>query len=235
MGCESNPGEYHLRAHMAKAYRKSYAVNPDNPIFLRTNDEEKIPGWLRGRSYVDVTTYYTPVAHPYLELPFDSGESQFAYLCVFNAGEWKPIQWGEIRNGGAVFLKMGTDICYLPQSYQSDELETAGDALILETGSMVRPLIPDPLQTQTLTLSSTTKRTVTVATDGVRPAFFTDGEQYELMYWDRDWVSLGKQTATSRPLVFDNAPMGALFWLVTENSKSDARIFTWEDGHQKWW
>ena len=61
------------------------------------------------------------------------------------------------------------------------------------------------------------------------------GENYELFYWDARWVSLGNQKGIDmKPLIFNNVPKNALFWLRTNKGKEE-RIFTYENGKQIWW
>jgi len=233
MGCESEPGDYNLRRRMAKAYRKSYAKNYDNPIYLRTNDDEKIPGWLRGRSYKDVTTNYTPVADASMSLT-DYTDVQFAYLCVFNSGEWTAIHWSEIDNGNVNFVDMGTDICYLPMYLEDDDLVAAYSSIILQNDGSIRTLTLGD-KTETVIVSSTTRRKLDASTDNIEQTFLNQGATYELFYWDKEWVSLGEQTAGDKALKFENAPQGALFWMVEEGSRKEERIFTWDGDRQVWW
>jgi hypothetical protein len=63
----------------------------------------------------------------------------------------------------------------------------------------------------------------------------TPGDLHELLYWDNAWVSLGKQTATDIKITYENAPVGALFWIRNHSHGRDERIFTYENGKQIWW
>ncbi len=235
MGCLQDPGVYHLRSRMAKAYRKSYARNYNNLFYQRENPDEKLPGWLRGRSYTDVTTMYTPVADVLVKLPWANPEMQFAYLCVFNSGEWKPIHGGEVNQGRAVFTDMGVDICYLPMCYQDDKLVPAGECLILDKEGRVEEIKRDQEHKMDLRLVSTTRKAKGISTDSIATAAFETGVKYELFTWDREWVSLGTQTAGDGVLLFQEAPAAGLFWLVAEGSRQDERIFTWDGTRQIWW
>lgn len=69
-------------------------------------------------------------------------------------------------------------------------------------------------------------------TNGIIP-----GKQYELFYWDENngWTSLGKQEAESWSLCYDEVPVGALLWLKCYDGGKEERIFTYENGVQKWW
>lgn len=60
------------------------------------------------------------------------------------------------------------------------------------------------------------------------------GDTYELFYQDgiKGWVSLGKQTATSAWLEYDNVPGDALLWLRNLTRGKEERAFYYEDGRQ---
>jgi hypothetical protein len=66
--------------------------------------------------------------------------------------------------------------------------------------------------------------------------FIHEGEEYELFYWDRQWISLGRKTGTDlQYLEYTNAPGNALFWLHNHTKGKEERIFTYENGEQVWW
>lgn len=61
------------------------------------------------------------------------------------------------------------------------------------------------------------------------------GELYELFYWDREWISLGKQVAQANQLVYHNIPQNALFRIHNHTRGKEHRPFTYENGKQVWW
>ena len=62
------------------------------------------------------------------------------------------------------------------------------------------------------------------------------GHRYELFFWENDgWVSAGEQHAVAPSLSFDHVPSNALYLLRDKTQKTDARIFTYQDGKQVWW
>jgi hypothetical protein len=66
--------------------------------------------------------------------------------------------------------------------------------------------------------------------NGVNP-----GMNYELFYWDNQWISLGQKKATSYSVTFDGIPENALLWLRNLNEGKEERIFTLVDGEQIWY
>lgn len=234
MGAESDPGRYHLANKYAKVYRKMFAEQPGNLIFL-DRKQEKVPAWLAGRSYIDVTADYEDVCDVTVPLADVPDSVDIAYLCVFNSGEWKPIQWARIKDNTATFTGMGRDIAYIPALYLNEETVPAGEPFILETNCNQRSLAPDTAKPVSISLTSTTRRKQEISTDGISKSFLTDGQTYELFYMTDKWVPVGKAVAGGGPLVFDDVPSGALYWLVADGSDKEERIFTIEDDRQVWW
>ena len=122
MGAGANPGEYRLKHRAAKVYRKMFAQQPGNLAFLK-NEDEDVPPWLGGRSYSDVTADYVDVSDVTIACDGAAASGRrFAYLAVFNSGEWRAIHWGQINDGQVTFSDMGTDIVYLPTLYLDEKL-----------------------------------------------------------------------------------------------------------------
>lgn len=61
------------------------------------------------------------------------------------------------------------------------------------------------------------------------------GDEYELFYWDNEWISLGRKTAVCRMLTFDGVPSNALFWLRDLTKGREERPFIYEDERQIWY
>ena len=236
MGAEANPGTYHLANKFAKVYRKTFGRQPGNLVF-RERKQDKIPGWLAGKSYVDVTSEYTNTVDATIALTKDVPDSvDIAYLCVFNSGEWKPIDWARIENNSAHFTNFAPDIACLPALYINEKIEPREYAFTVDADGIRHDFAADTANTFTGSLVSTTKRKQEISTDGIAKSSLTPGQEYELFYWSDGWQSLGRKTADDGPLVYDNMPTGALFWLVADNSDREERIFTIApDGTQTWW
>ncbi len=239
MGGESNPGDYHLNQAKAKVYRKTFAKQEENLAAL-LEEGEKAPKYINRSSIVDVTSEYIPVTD--VEIGLDKkipdGE-KFAYLCVFNTGEWKAIHWSKIDGEGKVnFTDMGRDIAYLPAFYINGNIVPAEKPFILDNNGDVVYAKPDTENLCTLELISTTKRITKNTTDNIEKVFLKEGETYELFFWDDGWVSFGKNETGGKPLEFTNVPSGALYWLINTKPAKDRpeRIFVFTDkGEQVWY
>ncbi len=50
----------------------------------------------------------------------------YAYLYVFNSGDWKAMHWGKIEGDSVTFTDMGQGIAYLPCYYKNGKLSRPG-------------------------------------------------------------------------------------------------------------
>ena len=63
-----------------------------------------------------------------------------------------------------------------------------------------------------------------------------ENEEYELFYYDRKWISLGKRIGDqTHALHYDNVPENSLLWIRNHTKGKEERIFTYEGGEQVWW
>ena len=235
MGAEANPGRYSLANKLAKVYRKTFGKQKENLVF-QERKQKSIPGWLAGKSYEDVTADYIDVCDVCVELDKQVPDSiDVAYLCVFNSGHWKAIQWGRIEDGTVTFLDMGLDIAYMPALYINEEIVPYGSPFILQDDCTMRVLRRSEDEIDQVTLTGTTSRRLAVSTDGVSRFAPRLGTEYELNVWSDGWTTIGKKVAQEPVLVFDSVPSGGLYWLTATDTDKEERIFTIEDGKQIWW
>ena len=61
------------------------------------------------------------------------------------------------------------------------------------------------------------------------------GDEYELLYWDNGWKSMGLQKAKMVYVRYKNVPQNALYYFRNLTKGTEERIFTFEDGKQVWW
>ncbi|MBL7059934.1 MAG: transglutaminase domain-containing protein [Candidatus Marinimicrobia bacterium] len=234
MGCEADPGDYSLGNKMAKAYRKTFSKQEENLAFRLGRDEDA-PRWLTGKNYTDVTPDYIPVSDVTITLEYEIPDNiHYAYLAVFNSGEWRAIHWGEIIEDSVTFTDMGRGIAYIPMFYVKEELIPAGSPFILDDNGNIDRLSENE-EKRNMELVSTTRKTMVLSTEGKQIVHFDNGSEYELFYWNNEWESLGVGTAEDKPLWFANVPVNRLYWLVKKDSDKDERIFSFENDTQIWW
>jgi len=232
-------GRAGLSNRAAKIYRKCYSIQKRNLGCIK-NDDEEVPRWLSRKSYQDVTDQYLDTTDVTVALAEALPDGQrFAYICVFNGGEWKAIHWGWIEDGSVTFPGMGRGIAYLPAYFVDKKIVPAAPPFILGSDGAVRLLDSDSgRSSKEIAIEIAAVAPVTPDADTRRDkpmVVVKPGKTYELFVWKKGWQSLGKKEAGDDPVSFDAAPAGRLFWLVEENSRRLERIFTTEEGKQIWW
>ena len=230
-------GRAGLSNRAAKVYRKTFAIQHSNLAVIKREDE-KVPRWLGGKSYADVTAQYGDVSDVTVSLknPPPRG-TRFVYICVFNDGEWKAIHWGRITGNRVTFTDMGRNIAYLPAYFVDDRLEPAGPPLLLTADGSVRTLGGENADgALSFEITATAPTTPDADTRIDRPRIVVKpGKTYELFHWREGWQSLGKRKAGDEPVSFDDVSSGRLYWLIDDDIRRLERIFTIEDGRQVWW
>jgi hypothetical protein len=205
-------------------------------LALQENKQEEVPRWLGGKSYLDVTADYVDECDVTIEFAQQIPDSvDIAYLCVFNSGEWKAIHWARVEDSHATFNDMGPNLAYLPALYLNEEIVPWGPAFILDSDCSQMPFGVDHDSTITMVLRSTTVRAQVASTDGIAGRRLTDGQEYELQYWEDGWQSVGKQVATNQSVTFENVPGGTLYWLTVVDGDGEERIFAYSDSLPVWW
>ncbi len=67
-------------------------------------------------------------------------------------------------------------------------------------------------------------------------SYLTAGETYVLQRWTPEgWTTIREFQATDEPLRMDGLPSDGLYWMVKKESRRLERIFTIEEGRQRWW
>jgi hypothetical protein len=129
----------------------------DGPFADPEVDRQDIPPLFRNPFMKDVSEAYFQTADVKLSLRKSIPEDiKYAYLCVFGAKQWVPVQWGKIqRDGNVVFKGMGKDIVYLPMLYQNGNLTPAGSAFLLDKHGKQQILEPHK-ETAPITVSTYT-------------------------------------------------------------------------------
>lgn len=211
----------------AKIYRKTFANQPGNLLYDAAKGET-LPPWLNRPDYIDVTSQYLPTSDVTVVLDKRSLGARHAYLCVFNDGEWRPIQWGRASDGSVVFRGMGLDILDLPATFGKKGVQPAGPVFVLGKSGFPQPLAAQPSMPCRVELGATQR--------GAGEPVLEPGQVYELFVWEGGWRSLGRQPASRAKTVrFESVPSGGLYWLVREGSRREERPFTVVDGVQTWW
>jgi len=220
----------------AKVYRKTFSEQLDS-LGAKLQEGEKAPRWLKGKYYKDVTESYVPTSDVIVSLRGDIGNDRFAYLCVFNSGHWKAIQWGKLQKTAVIFKGMGRDVVYLPAFFRDDAIVPAGTPFILEKDGMIR-FVAVAGEDVSVTAEDTSGNQVAFDdwTDESVTLPLKDGEKYELHAWTPDgWNVIAEKVGNGIPMEFENLSSNGLYWLIEVDGDREERPFTIEDGQIVRW
>ncbi len=232
------------QAHAAKVYRKTYALQRDALPYRLPPGREAPNRFLASKSQVDVTAQYAPTSDVTVALdPAAAGTERFAYLCVFNGGEWTAVAWapvvGEAGAPEATFPWMGRGsqgLLYLPAVHDGSRLVPAAPPLLLHRDGSVSRLagrLPGVALSAADVSPPVTSPDTHVTTPTVR---LSAGTAYRLQTWkDGAWVTLREVEAAGGALSFEGLPADGLYWLVARESRRLERPFTIREGLQRFW
>jgi hypothetical protein len=221
-------GSAGLFSRAAKIYRRQFSKNPES-LASQVKGGEDLPPALGSKHIRDVTEQYTPTTDVCVSLIFPPPRpTAVSYICVFNAGEWRPIHWARITDGQAVFTRMGREIVYLPAYYDKNHVVPAAPPFILNANGRMIQLAADPGDLARLSLTSK-RPTSPIKTEAA-------SERTELYLWDRGWQKLGElPDGRQGQEVFAKLPANRLYWATSAANRETARIFTVEAGKQRFW
>ncbi len=236
MGAEANPGDYRLHNKAAKVYRKMYDKQMDNLVF-QPRRQDKMPRWLGGKYYIDVTADYMDVTDVVIDFAEPIADSiDITYICVFNSGKFSPIHWGRVVDGKTTFTDIGKGILYLVATYENEAIVPVTEPFVLtEDGTVEYKIINSEILTS-VTIENVPIRAQAASSETVQRTPLAADVPYELKYWkDNAWQVYGEYTPQSKKIVVTDLPEGGLYWLVAKESSNDERIFTIEDNRQIFW
>ncbi len=218
----------------AKVYRKTFSEQLDS-LGAKLEDGEKAPRWLKRKYYKDVTDSYVHTSD--VSVGVAPTDEKYAYLCVFNSGHWKAIQWSDIENNVASFSGMGRDILYLPALFVDDEIVAAGHPFILHKDGSTRTILNEGVKVSVSTYESTSDRvTYEGRTDESISVPLKVGTQYKLHEWaDGDWKEISTTIGTEEAMELSEVSSGSLYWLVNADGDREERPFTIEDSQIVRW
>lgn len=185
---------------------------------------------LKHDHWTDATADHTNVTNIVYTLP-DSVRSAFAYICVFNYGQWKPVYWGITGKQNQVcFPTMGCHMLYRVAVPKSKKYTLLNDIFMVDSTAQIQRLIPDETNLQDIELQK--------INHGER-AWVEAGKTYALYMLERnaEWRLLQTKTCQRDSLIhFDHVPGNALYRLLDEDAGENRleRIFTYNE-KQNWW
>lgn len=152
-----NNMDYHKywgRFRLPKVFRKTYRYYMEGPLADGVPAKD-IPEAFRSLRKKDVSHEYFDTVNVRIKLRKVPSGTKYAYLCVWNYNNWKPVHWGKITGDMALFSGMGKDIAYLPMYCMDGEMVVAADPVLVQKDGKVRILHPEDTREEMVTTQYT--------------------------------------------------------------------------------
>jgi len=218
---------------IAKMYRRTFKTqeNPTNRILALGEKLEDIPDVFDFENYIDITNERTEVSDINLQSD-DFSNKRVLYICVYNGGEWKPIEWAKVdKNPSKVcFSNMGRKILYHISYTESSETHLLGSPIILDINGNIKLLVDSNKITLRDMRLTHFDRNKTIELNKAYSLYIWKNEAHE-------WRLIGNIIAKGKGLIFHQVPVGLLFKLEPADSiiNQPVRPFTWNNNGQLWW
>ena len=267
LGCEGNPpyppfNNFKSHRWPGKIFRRVFSVNRES-LAVSNTFGEVLPEHLADPYLADVTDQYRKYFKSYtIQLrTTEKIDRRFAYLAVYNSGEWRIVFGSKVTRGLLSFPKMASGVVYLPCLLMPDKsLKLFTDPVLLDSLGNTRNLRADystriNMVVKTICSIGEAENMVykskaprlgfeeameKVSAEGYLQTPDADS-LYALYYWDKKWIlsgtaKRGTAKTQSGKLVFTNVPSGALYRICSKNQAAlDGRIFTYTDRKQEWY
>ena len=147
--------------------KKIHQVTSNYPFLL---------DYLRHDYWIDVTHEHTKTFSFTYKIPFDI-EAPFAYICVYNYGEWQPVFWGRINKKEAVFENMGCNMLYRIAIPTRNGFELISGIYKVDIEGTVQEQINKTSEKGTLSLNKI---------NSGEESWVNSGRKYQLLHWDKN-------------------------------------------------
>jgi hypothetical protein len=224
---EQNPGE-HIKifsqvAHrkLAKVFRKTYEFQSSS-LAAQVKNLNKIPPLFRQLNIMDVTHEYTPVYDLSVPISSASGGTDYVYICVYNKGNWKPVEWATPSGKQATFRNMGDDLLYLVGYFNGMDIVPLSPPFIFDKNQHLIWLNEEGEGTQDIGIDKFTRGIGSIIRD----------KQYQLYCWEKDtWNPIYETFSTNDSTLILKGLSEKLLYRFENNS----RPFTVNNGEVVWW
>jgi len=199
----------HALGRLAKVYRRTFEKDTSS-LYAIKDLKQTTPPFLGHYYYRDISNQ---LFHQDVKLPFYP-KIPYAFLAVFNDGEWHPIDWSIPKTQkGTIFHQMGRGVVYLPVSQKDTKLSQLGSPFILDSQGQKKFLTAD------FSLETTAQISMVSPHQQLQ-----NGKSYTLYVWKGNWLPL-YQLKDRQQGISLSLPANGLFLLSDGDIDFSERIF----------
>lgn len=233
--CTEGKTQMPYKFQIAKMYRKRFSPkeSPYQQIISLGEKPRDIPDYFDMPYYEDITHERTPVSdiniNPIKDFENEKiDNSRIAYLCVYNNGEWKPVEWAKKNKRNSwIFKNMGRQIIYQLATSQDGNMNLIGRPILLDSLGNIMHFenVKNTNASYAINLKNYDR------SDKLYKGNF------ELLFWDSEqkkWKSNKKfksENDSTLILLSENT----LYKIQPDNSNKNPRPFTIKNNEQIWW
>ena len=125
-----------------KVFRRVYSVNEKYLKYQQRYSD--IYDFSSHLFYSDITHLYNHTADIQISIQKDLCSASVVYICVYNGGAWRVVDFGELDGGKACFENLGKGILYIVKGVDKDgNLIPVSNPFVLGANGEIEELIPD--------------------------------------------------------------------------------------------
>jgi hypothetical protein len=214
----------------AKVIRYTYKLQNiwTDSILPFIGNEQFMLGHLKHNHWLDVTDEHTKTTNIEYQM---STNVPFAYICVYNYGNWMPVFWGKMRKEGYLrFMNMCTNMLYRIAIPEGKSYKIVSSIFQIDSMGNKHFFSPDFYRTEQMKLYK--------LNTGER-SWVEKKKKYALYYADSEsnWHYLETETCeTDSVIFFSKVPSQTLYRLLKYGGENKLeRPFTYKNGEQIWW
>ena len=205
-------GQFKPKREPGKVIRITYSRQLGTPATQLS--QQQIPeGFMRTPNFIDVTKQYWKCTDFTINAPTND---KFIYASVLNGLKWRPVFYASKKNNQYTFHKMTCGVIYLPFTYSNGQMLPVSSPILVDKDGNV--------ETKNININRNISLFIPEKDLYLR---YRIGKKYTLHYWNREWVKVETQTASSnKGLTFDKVPDNTIYLLIPEYSRGKERPFT---------
>jgi hypothetical protein len=265
MGIESNPNDSnHIKMNNnpleiitgiykkpAKVYRKTF----NEPAFINSDfNHRKL---INESNFVDVTKEYFPDSKKLvIQLPDDSKNGKYFFLCVYQVDNWAPIAYSKANNNTVVFNDVRPQNIFALKVLENEELKYYQNPFTFDSLAHVQFLDNNPQTTADVKLAffNSSERELIRSFNEIgyeqteliwedilienKTGKIENDSIYQLFYWDNKWILAAEALGRNDSVFFKNVPKNAVYKIEIPGADMSRRFrcFTVEEKNtQNWW
>lgn len=151
MGCVPGDTAHYYHGYIKpKIFRHGFKLNRE--IAKDLKEELSVPKLFQNADFTDVTDEYYSTTDVTRSVPSHLKGHKAAYICVFDNRIWRPVHYGNIRNGKVTFKSMGRNIVYMAATFENGQIVPFGNPFLIDGNGEIKDIEAVPSTPQQMVI-----------------------------------------------------------------------------------